>query len=326
VYHGLTNVKRGEVKYIRVLEQIPRPWAARRRWGGDIYDQQHACISKDTHLALKVQHGVVPVEPDGSAHFLVPANANVSLQVLDENYMAVQTERTYVNYMPGERRSCIGCHETPRDAKTFVSKGQPLAVQRAPSAPGPQPGEKTGRRPLHYAADVQPVLTKHCIKCHSGKEPKAGLVLTGEQTKLFSRSYENLIPERRGGKGRRRFKLVGPIIGENHPTTGNVHYLPAKTLGSHASVLVAMHSKGKVKLRDPAQAALAAKLAEKHKDIHLTPAELVRITNWVDTNVQYYGAWWGRRNLQYKDHPNFRPIPTFEQAASYVCPIPEDKR
>ena len=63
------------LKYIRILEQIPRPWSA-RRFGPedpsrDHYDQQHVVVSKDTALGLKVQHGVVPVEKDGSAHFLV---------------------------------------------------------------------------------------------------------------------------------------------------------------------------------------------------------------------------------------------------------------
>ncbi|MFH1266832.1 MAG: hypothetical protein ABIK89_13975, partial [Planctomycetota bacterium] len=32
VYRGLKGVERGEVKYLRVLEQIPRSWAARRFW------------------------------------------------------------------------------------------------------------------------------------------------------------------------------------------------------------------------------------------------------------------------------------------------------
>ena len=60
-------------------------------------------------------------------------------------------------------------------------------------------------------------------------------------------------------------------------------------------VLVAMLSKGKVTLADPKQAEIAAKLAKQHKDLKLTPAELLKITNWVDTNAQYYGSWWGRR-------------------------------
>ncbi|MGB2820107.1 MAG: hypothetical protein WBF17_03940, partial [Phycisphaerae bacterium] len=325
VYRGLTGVERGSIKYIRVLEQVPRPWATRRRWGGDGYDQQHACITKDTHLGLKVQHGIVPVEDDGSAHFVVPAMANISLHVLDENYMAVQKERTYVNYMPGEARSCVGCHEIPTKELPTASRGIIKALRRPPSIPGPQPGERAGRRPLHYPTDVQPVLDRHCVKCHSGKEPKKGLRLSGEMTALFNVSYESLVPERRR-RPRNDRGLLGPIIGENHPKTGNVHYLPARSVGSHASVLVAMLSKGKVKLADTDQAARAAKLADVHKDIALSQAELLRITNWVDTNAQYYGAYWGRRNLQHKDHPNFRPTPTFKTAISMTSPIPEEKR
>jgi len=328
VYHGMEDVARGTIKHIRVLEQVPRPWATRRRWGGDGYDQQHACITKDTHLGLKVQHGVVPVEEDGSAHFLVPAERNVFLQALDENYMAVQTERTFVNYVPGEKRSCVGCHEKPDEVAATLDKGMAIALTRPPSTPGPQPGETRGARPLDYETDVQPVWDKHCIRCHSGKEPKAGLSLSGQRTALFCVSYEQLIPERRRGPGRERGKvdLVGPTIGENHPKTGNVHYLPSRSLGSHASILVAMLAPGKVQLRNAAHAEIAARLATQHNDVKLTREELIRVTNWVDTNAQYYGMYWGRKGLQHKDHPNFRPVPTFERAASMVSQLPEEER
>jgi hypothetical protein len=329
VYHGMEETERGSIKYIRVLEQIPRPWATRRRWGGDCYDQQHATITKDTHLGLKVQHGVVPVEQDGSAHFLVPARANISFQVLDENYMAVQTERTFVNYIPGETRSCIGCHEVPNDAvasaKTTTSAV--MALQRDPSMPGPQLGETAGARPLDYETDVQPVFDKYCVRCHSGDEPKGGLRLSGERTALFNTSYEQLVPPRRGGLGRRnRPAFIGPTIGENHPKTGNVHYMPARSFGSHNSILAAMLAPGHVKLKDPAQAELAEKLAKKHKAVKIKPEDLLKITNWVDTNAQYYGMYWGRKNLQHKEHPNFRPKPTFERAISMTSLIPEEER
>ncbi len=358
VHHGLEDVPRGTIRHLRVLEQVPRPWAARRRWGGDEFDQQHAAITKYTHLGLKVQHGVVPVEEDGSASFLVPAEANIFFQALDANYMAVQTERTYVNYMPGETRSCIGCHESGGDAPVGPAAGTPMAMRRPPSVPGPQPGESRGQRPLDYVLDVQPVWDRHCVECHSGPEPEAGLDLSGTPTAMFNASYESLVPERRRDGTDRR--LLGLVIGENHPKTGNVHYLPARSLGSHASVLAAMLRPGSVQrtvgpkrgtgtlhlesvsdtrhdirepvpvfgqtLSDPAQAERAAKLAVVHREIRLRPEELLKITNWIDTNCQYYGSYWGRRNLKYTDHPNFRPQPTFETATSMTSPIPEEER
>ncbi|MBT3198825.1 MAG: hypothetical protein HN350_02820 [Phycisphaerales bacterium] len=326
IYQGMEDTPRGSIKYIRVNEQIPRPWASRRRWGGDSYDQQHVTITKDTHLGLKIQVGIVPVEKDGSANFYVPADKNVYFQALDENYMEVQRERTCVNYRPGESRSCMGCHETPNDIVSAKSRVV-SALKRKPSTPGPQPGEKSGSKPLYYPVDVQPVLDKHCVKCHSGDKPKGELDLSGTLTTLFSVSYENLVKERRRGNGRRRFDLF-PTIGENHPKAGNTEYLPARSLGSHASILIAMHSKGKVKLKDPKQAEIAAKLAKVHEEgkVNLPLEDMIRLQTWVEANGQYYGSYYGRRNLKYKDHPNFRPVPTFENARSTTAPLPEDQR
>jgi hypothetical protein len=326
IYQGMEETPRGSIKYIRINEQVPRPWASRRRWGGDTSDQQHVTITGATHLGLKIQVGVVPVEKDGSAHFYVPADKNVYFQALDENYMEVQRERTCVNYRPGESRSCMGCHETPNDIVSAKSRVV-SALKRKPSTPGPQPGEKSGSKPLYYPVDVQPVLDKHCVKCHSGDKPKGELDLSGTLTTLFSVSYENLVKERRRGNGRRRFDLF-PTIGENHPKAGNTEYLPARSLGSHASILIAMHSKGKVKLKDPKQAEIAAKLAKVHEEgkVNLPLEDMIRLQTWVEANGQYYGSYYGRRNLKYKDHPNFRPVPTFENARSTTAPLPEDQR
>ena len=327
VYHGLEHVKRGEIKYIRVLEQVARPWSARRlksMKARDVYDQQHAVVSKDTALGLKIQHGVVPVEEDGSAHFLVPANANIFFQVLDKNYLAVQTERTFVNYMPGEVRSCIGCHETPNDAPPAVQSGK--AFKREPSMPGPQLGEKTGQRPLHYPTDVQPVLDRHCIKCHNPKDKKGGVDLSGTMTTFFSVSYENLIKERRSGRKDRREPKLVPTIGENHPKTGNIRYLPARSLGSHNSMLMAVLMPDAIQLTgDKARLERLKKLREVHKDLKLEKEELLKISNWVDTNAQFYGSYYGRRNIKDKGHPNFRPVPTFDSALG-IPPLPDDKR
>ena len=85
IYRGLEGVPRGTVKYLRVLEQIPRPWSARRFWPDDETHGQHAVISMNAHIFVKIHHGVVPVEEDGSAHFTVPAEKNLFFQALRQS-------------------------------------------------------------------------------------------------------------------------------------------------------------------------------------------------------------------------------------------------
>jgi hypothetical protein len=363
VYSGMSGVERGAIKYLRVLEQVPRPWGARRfyqpNYMQDEYDQQHAVISKDTHLGLKIQHGVVTVEDDGSARFLVPAGRNIFLQALDSSYRAVQTERTYVNYMPGEVRSCTGCHESTSQTPRTAGRLTPLAMKRRAETPYAQAGETTAARTLSYARDVQPVWDRHCVSCHNVSQTRGGLNLSGRETRLFNESYEQLVPKRRNlGHGRARdlpkeklsevgngycvaddghyftvpFRrddkyttegkglymsdgryftrifdrnLLGPVIGENHPKNGNIHYLAAKSLGSYASVLVAMFAPD-IRLDDPQARQRAEHLAKAHAAIRLTPEELLKVTNWIDTNCQYYGTYYGRRDTIFRGAPDYR--------------------
>jgi hypothetical protein len=275
VYAGLSGVPRGTIKFLRVMETVPRPWAARHFWDGDTRYQQHAVVSMNTHLHVKRLHGVVPVEPDGSAHFRVPADRNLFFQALDEDFMEVQRMRTFVDFRPGETRSCTGCHDRRASApapKTI------LALRRPPSDPAPQPGE-TAPRPLYYPADVQPILDRHCLRCHNAQKSDGELNLSGELTELFSRSYENLLNR----------DLV-KVIRENQPKTGEAAPIPPYTLGSHASRLIQLIRQG-------------------HEDVTLAREEFIRLVTWVDANAPYYGSYYGRRNLKYRDHPDFRPAP-----------------
>ncbi|MGL6196476.1 MAG: hypothetical protein ACRC2T_16805, partial [Thermoguttaceae bacterium] len=301
IYRGLDGVPKGTIKYIRVNEHVPRPWAARRFWDGggeDCTDQQHSTVSQRTHLGLKLQDGIVPVEEDGSANFLVRADKNIFFQVLDENFMEVQRERTFVNYRPGEIRSCVGCHEKAAELSITESR-LPIAMSKEPVLPGPQPGEVSGARALHYPVDVQPVLDKYCVSCHSDKsddgsvkEPAGKLFLTGEMTPLFTRSYEELM-------ARKPF----PVIGENHPKAGNNHYVPPYTLGSHASPLVK-------RITDESSPCYTKMPLE----------DQIKITTWVDANGQYYGTYYGKKNIRFKNEPDFRRAPTHEEAGAIVAP------
>ncbi len=48
----------------------------------------------------------------------------------------------------------------------------------SPKAEGGETPAGGGTAKISYAADIQPIMTKNCISCHSGDRPKEGLDLT----------------------------------------------------------------------------------------------------------------------------------------------------
>ena len=238
IYEGIDAIEQGQVKWLRINEAIPRYWDTGRRW-------RSATSSSAWKAALwpRVQWGVVPVEKDGSAYFTVPANRNIFFQALDENFTEVQRERTYVNYRPGEVRSCVGCHG--RSNRTVRARGNQttIATTRPPSTPQPQPcdlvengGNGRAQQVIHYSTDIQPLFNAKCVSCHGNADPAGGLKLTGDVTVYYNTSYEELAQK----------QLAGPIVSEfttfRRGDQGNYNgaTLAPKSLGSHRSTLIDM--------------------------------------------------------------------------------------
>jgi hypothetical protein len=322
IYAGLQGVPSGTVKYIRVLEELGRPWAARKSWN-DRHGQTHAhSVIGNGILGVKVQHGVVPVEEDGSAHFFVPAMRNIYFQVLDENFMALQTERTYVNYMAGETRSCVGCHETPKESPAPGPR-IPLALLREPSTPGPQPGESAAGRVFDYDRQIQPIWDRHCVSCHNDQRAEGGLNLAGNPVQTFSESYNQLI-----ALGRTSKQVLGcrSLRNEDAASLGQeaMQYLPPYTLCSPTSTLAGLLSQGQIRMRDRELQSYVDSLRQSHKEIQLTEAEFIQVVNWIDVNCPYHPSYWGRFNTEHIDHPNFRPPITIAEAQ--MREVPESVR
>jgi len=342
VYQGLDGVAPGAIKYVRVVEQIPKPWAAEvdplrgedRRadgFGG------HIAVSCNAHIWIAVLRGIVPVEEDGSACFEVPAGRNLFFQALDENFMEVQRMRTFVNFEPGEQRSCIGCHEHRRQApvsRLTAAFGQPPAKLAA------QPGE-VAPRPLYYPTDVQPIFDRHCVKCHDGKDSDVGQVsnvpkkqrenvshaapdLRGDMTKLFNRSYENIL----------QAGLVDTIrewAGATY-SMQNAEAVPPYSHGSHCSKLIEVlrgrKGSGLICRNGPEGAAheldpTPFPIGLDHYEVKLSREEWIKLVTWIDCGAPYYGSYYGRRNLAYRGQPDFRPVPTVESACGIAPVFPE---
>ena len=350
VYQGMDGVEPGEVKWLRINEAVARYWSTGRRWNPSL-----SSSSWKAALWPRVQWGVVPVEKDGSAHFLVPADRSIFFQALDANFREVQRERTYVHYAPGEVRSCTGCHgqrgRTPHVVQAsrlqapgvvqasrlqappsagkmpapppaaVTASGMPLALARPPSIPQPQPCDLKANGGDGHAGQVihYPTDIQPILnaKCVSCHGPKdpAG----GLRLTGEVTTYYNTSYEQLASK-----ELAGPIIAEftsfRQGDRGNYNgaNLPPRSLGCPKSEMMAILTR-----------AAHPKNAKDNHSKMLTEMELMRLSRWVDSNYQFYGCYFGRHHPQWVnrdpavpayDPADFRRKATVEEATSFLAP------
>jgi len=248
VYEGEFPLSKGtQIKELRVVNVFPKD--------NTFIDQPRIGVAAQS-LARGVL-GTAPVEEDGSVYFNMPTGVGVYFQLLDEKGVAVQTMRSDTYLHPGERMTCIGCHEDKHTALNS-SAGEVLkAFRRAPTTLKP---EAEGSYPLTFPRLVQPVLNAKCVQCHDKKAPK--LSLHGDRF-VKNGSSEAFVT---------LSKFAWGMSGGNGTALKERQYsLPGK-VGAQASKLYPMLLAG-------------------HHSVKLTPAEMRRITLWLDCNSNFYGAY-----------------------------------
>ena len=252
IYHGrnLPGIKRGEIKSLLVLEELPQPYSHNDKQG------------LTRALTVRSVLGTVPIEPDGSAYFEVPAMRSLYFVALDANGTAVKFMQSFVSLVPGETSGCVGCHEYRNETIRDLSSVELAALRRPPSRPL---RAKHVPAIYHHPRDVQPILDRHCVKCHGLDAPPAGgVVLTGDRGVagepkgcVFTQSYVSLF-----AAGQIAYNVEG--LGSR----------PPRTLGSGAS-------------------ALMGKIDGTHHKVKLSPAERETVRTWIDASAHYCGtvAW-----------------------------------
>ena len=164
--------------------------------------------------------------------------------------------RSLTYLQPGETTSCIGCHESRHGAPPPGRPVQALARPASVITPGPD-----GSNPLSFPLLVQPVLDRHCVRCHQGKEAAGGVPLTGNPENSFTVSYNRLVarvPFSSWGGGDFRKQNCEPLT---HPDV----------FGSRGSKLM-------------------TKLLDGHKKVQLNREEVGRLVTWMDANALFYGT------------------------------------
>ena len=218
--------------------------------------------------------GSVPVEIDGSAYFRAPARVPLVFQAVDGDGRAVQGMRSVAYLQPGERRSCVGCHEP---GAATPSTSVPLAARRGASAIEPGPD---GSRPWNYMRLVQPILERHCVRCHDGGDDAAAPGLSHHPKDEFVASYVGLEPYVRWYEWGE--KSIRPLVTR-----------PGE-MASDVSPLTAV-------LKDATHAPQLA----------LTDEELRRIYLWLDGNAAFYGSYSVSKRLAQRNGEAV-PVPTLQ--------------
>ncbi len=240
---GLRGVPRGTVKSLRIYQYE----YSYRNQGG------HYFVGMEGPWDVRRVVGTVPVNDDGSAMFTIPANTPVALQPLDSEGKALQLMRSWFVGMPGEYISCVGCHEKQNQS---AAMGFSKAVKSAPVEPTPWRGPNRG---FNFVREVQPVLDKYCVGCHSGKPGRPNF------------ADITIIPTTTGSPLPKSYLELHPYVRRNGPE-GDYHTLTPLEFHANTSLLVQILRKG-------------------HYNVKMDEEAWDRLITWIDVNVPAYGTY-----------------------------------
>lgn len=242
--HGrnMEGVQAGEIKKFLVLEQLPEPV----HFSGGMEP-----ISIGGTFTLARILGTVPVEADGSAFMELPALRSLFLVALDANDMAVKRMQSFVTLQPGERTSCVGCHE--QRSKAAVPRPDLIALARAPSQIEPI---RDVPDVLDFPRDIQPILDRHCVSCHDADRREGGVDLSGDHTASYSISYWTIT-------------RLGLVADGRNQAYGN---RKPRSIGSSASRLMTL-------------------IDGSHHDARVSDLERKTIRLWIESSATYPGTY-----------------------------------
>jgi len=254
---GLKGLPRGTVKSLRIISyHFLYP-----KMGGPM-----GVVGMDGPWDIKRIVGTVPVRPDGSAIFRVPANTPLAVQPLDAEGKALQLMRSWFTAMPGETVSCAGCHESQNGTP---SARPTLASVAAPDEIKPWHGAARG---FNFPREVQPVLDANCIRCHDGQE-RNGKTPADLRGGTYLTDYRSVFHH--GGKDAGHFTTSYAYLHRFVRRPGlesDYHLLSPMEFHADTTQLVQLLQRG-------------------HHGVQLDAESWDRLVTWIDLNAPFHGTW-----------------------------------
>lgn len=251
---GLKDIPRGSVKRLRIGTYDFSPW----RQGGLL-----GTIGMDGPWDIKRIVGEVGIEEDGSAMFKVPANTPLFIQPLDAEGKALQVMRSWFTAMPGEVLSCIGCHE---DRNMIVMPRKNKAADKKPQQIKQWQGKERG---FSYRHEVQPVLDRYCIGCHSNENNnrpylKGDKWITDWSSRISGKARPGL-----GGHFTKSYADLHRYI-RRPGIESDIHMLVPMDVHADQTELMQLLNKG-------------------HHNVKLDSLSITKLACWIDFNAPFHG-------------------------------------
>jgi len=291
---GLKGVPRGTVKSLRLVTYH----FAYQGMGG-----LYGVVGVDGPWDIKRVLGTVPVNPDGSAKFRVPANTPISIQPLDDEGKALQLMRTWMTAMPGEVVQCSGCHEPQNSAPP---RRDSLASSRPPARIQPWRGPLRG---FSYQREVQPVIDRYCVACHNkgsgfgvqgsgrpavAKSPSPDLGVLNPEPRTLNPGPRTPNPttafDLRGSVSITDYASVTPGNGGSHAGKFTVGYAELQRFVRRPGIESDFHMLEPMEFyADTTQ--LVEMLKKGHYNVKLDAEAWDRLITWIDLNCPFHGTW-----------------------------------
>ena len=294
VFENAPPILREKGKFLRVVQMDPKTYTT---WNKTVQHDGPA-ISVFQADGVKRILGTIPIESDGSVNFEIPPGQSIFFQMLDEEGRAIHVMRSFANGMPGEHRGCFGCHETSMKTRTsqgaaLARKGKALSKKAVKLTPPPWGAEES----IGYKRFVQPVLDKHCAKCHTKEDSRAMKAFNTtyrpsthgwwanvydrpEDISPFAEPYYTLVDGACGWGGSKAKdekgvpkNLAGVFIVEGYSSMDpkNLETLPPYSAFSPVSRFIHMACSGE------------------HQKVKVTGLDRERLIAWVDCNGPFLG-------------------------------------
>jgi len=124
-------------RFLRIVKPVSMP-------DDNVRDFDNSAFGRSRQQLMREIIGYIPIEPDGSVKFKVPADIPFAISILDANGKRLNGFGRHQNWLqvrPGEERECSGCHtadsEAPHgrlDAETAsINSGAPTTGQPFPN-------------------------------------------------------------------------------------------------------------------------------------------------------------------------------------------------